>query len=123
MRKPPVPGENVLSAGPFVSRRGICDKRSGKAIRAKVLEMSTESVEANVPADVLCGEIDEQIELGIPGTIQSRNTVAGNALLLCVVQARKHFCPMGHDRYSRGVRLGVEPSNRVCYVVVLINLS
>lgn len=95
MLKPLVSGENVIFAGSFVSRRGICDQRSGKAIRAKVLEMNTESVEADVPADALCGEIDEQIELGIPGTIQSRNTVAGNALLLCVVQARKHFLSNG----------------------------
>lgn len=48
-----------------------------------------------MPADVLCGEIDKQIELEIPGTIPSRNTVIRNALLLCVVQAREHVLSNG----------------------------
>jgi hypothetical protein len=43
-----------------------------------------------VSADVVY-EIDEQIELEFPETFSSRNTVTRNALLLCAVQARKHF--------------------------------
>jgi hypothetical protein len=65
----------------LVSQNFVVEEAAPAKIERRVLPRC----EADMSADVIC-EIDEQIELGFPGTFPSRNTVFRDTLLLCAVQ-------------------------------------